>query len=138
MSAEKSITYQAFLSLAAADPAVVGLVLKGSQAHEGMVTRYSDHDLYVILADGARTDLTRFAGHRTRELDLVVISLAEFRDARTPEFERYALARPRSCLIGSAGASHRSWPARRGAAPMKRSGPPLSGSTPMPTPCTAP
>jgi hypothetical protein len=45
MSAQQPLTYQAFVSLAAADPAVVGLVLKGSQAHEGMVTRYSDHDL---------------------------------------------------------------------------------------------
>jgi hypothetical protein len=57
-----------------------------------MVTRYSDHDLYVILADGAQTDLIRFTGHRTPELDLVIISLAEFR-AAPPGFERYALAR---------------------------------------------
>jgi hypothetical protein len=77
--------------MAAADPDVVGLVLKGSQAHDGMVTRYSDHDLYVILADGATTDLTRFAGHRTPELDLV-ISLTDFR-AASSGFERYALAR---------------------------------------------
>jgi hypothetical protein len=92
MNAQQSLTYQAFVSLAAADPAVVGLVLKGSQAHEGMVTRYSDHDLYVVLADDAQTDLTRFTGHRTPELDLVIISLAEFR-ASPPAFERYALAR---------------------------------------------
>jgi hypothetical protein len=48
--------------------------------------------LYVILADDAQTDLTRFAGHRTPELDLVIISLSEFRMA-PPGFERYALAR---------------------------------------------
>jgi hypothetical protein len=109
MSTQQPLTYQAVVSLAAADPAVVGLVLKGSQAHEGMVTRYSDHDLYVIFADGATTDLTtRLTGHRTLELDLVVISLAEFRAAGMPggkeclhltmacnhceTFERYALA----------------------------------------------
>jgi hypothetical protein len=92
MSAQQPLTYQAFVSLAAADPAVVGLVLKGSQAHEGMVTRYSDHDLYVILADDAQTDLTRFTGHRTPDLDLVIMSLAEFRAAPSG-FERYALAR---------------------------------------------
>jgi hypothetical protein len=91
MSTQQPLTYQAVVSLAAADPDVVGLVLKGSQAHEGMVTRYSDHDLYVILADGATTDLTRFTGHRTLELDLVIISLAEFR--AVSGFERYALAR---------------------------------------------
>ncbi|MEV6038636.1 hypothetical protein AB0L65_46330 [Nonomuraea sp. NPDC052116] len=39
---------------------MVGLVLKGSHAHDGMVTEHSDHDLYVVLADGAATDLTRF------------------------------------------------------------------------------
>ena len=49
------LTYDAFVELAAADPAVVGLVLKGSRAHEGMITEYSDHDLYVVLADGAAT-----------------------------------------------------------------------------------
>jgi len=92
MSAQQPLTYQAFLRLATADPDVVGLVLKGSQAHESMVTRYSDHDLYVILADGATTDLARLAGHRTPELDLVIISLAEFRGG-SPEFERYSLAR---------------------------------------------
>jgi hypothetical protein len=46
----------------------------------------------VILADDAQTDLTRFTGHRTPELDLVIISLAEFR-AGPPAFERYALTR---------------------------------------------
>ncbi|MBB5107360.1 hypothetical protein FHS40_006477 [Streptomyces spectabilis] len=58
-----------------------------------MTTEYSDHDLYVVLADGAKTDLTRFTGHRTPELDLVVLSLVEFRAAGMPGFERYALAR---------------------------------------------
>ncbi|NBE91887.1 hypothetical protein FE391_13085 [Nonomuraea sp. KC401] len=88
-----SMSYQAFVELAAADPAVVGLVLKGSHAHDGMVTEHSDHDLYVVLADGATTDLTRFTGHRTPELDLVIVSLAEFRAEGMPGFERYALAR---------------------------------------------
>ncbi|MEU6784574.1 hypothetical protein ABZ912_35710 [Nonomuraea angiospora] len=94
----RAITYRAFVELATADPAVVGLVLKGSHAHDGMVTEHSDHDLYVVLADGAATDLTRFAGHRTPELDLVIITLAEFRTAGMPGFERYALARARIVL----------------------------------------
>ncbi|MEV8431402.1 hypothetical protein [Streptomyces chartreusis] len=91
-------TYDAFVELATADPAVVGLVLKGSRAHEGMITRHSDHDLYVILADDATTGLTRFAGHRTAELDLVIVSLTEFRAAGMPGFERYALARAQVVL----------------------------------------
>ncbi|WP_327713270.1 hypothetical protein OG912_38810 (plasmid) [Streptomyces sp. NBC_00464] len=98
MTAQNPITYDAFVELAVADPSVVGLVLKGSRAHEGMTTEHSDHDLYVVLADVATTDLTRFTGHRTPELDLVVLSLDEFRAAGMPGFERYALARARIVL----------------------------------------
>ncbi|MER5915700.1 hypothetical protein ABT124_36035 [Streptomyces sp. NPDC001982] len=98
MTAQKPIAYDAFVELAAADSAVVGLVLKGSRAHEGMTTKHSDHDLYVVLADGATTALTRFTGHRTPELDLVILSLDEFRAAGMPGFERYALARARIVL----------------------------------------
>ncbi|WP_328868835.1 hypothetical protein OHT76_01390 [Streptomyces sp. NBC_00287] len=93
MTAQQPLTYDAFVELAAADPAVVGLVLKGSRAHDDMVTPHSDHDLYVVIADDAMTDLTRFAGHRTPALDLVIVSLTEFRAAGMPGFERYALAR---------------------------------------------
>ncbi|MEU2237842.1 hypothetical protein ABZ572_00390 [Streptomyces sp. NPDC018338] len=98
MTAQEHLTYDAFVELAAADPAVVGLVLKGSRAHEGMTTEHSDHDLYVILADGATTELSRFTGHRTPELDLVILSLDEFRAVGMPGFERYALARARIVL----------------------------------------
>ncbi|MGW6903325.1 hypothetical protein [Streptomyces sp. NPDC054940] len=97
------LTYDAFVTLATADPAVVGLVLKGSRAHDGMATEYSDHDLYVVLADGAVTDLPRFTGHRTSQLDLVIVSLAEFRAAGMPGHERYALARARIVLDRTAG-----------------------------------
>lgn len=95
MTAQQPLTYDALVELATADPAVVGLVLKGSRAHDGMITQHSDHDLYVVLADGATTGLTRLAGHRTAELDLVIVSLTEFRAAGSPGFERYALARAR-------------------------------------------
>jgi hypothetical protein len=98
MTTQQPLTYDAFVELAVADPAVVGLVLKGSYAHEGMTTEHSDHDLYVVIADGEATDLTRFAGHRTPRLDLVIISLSDFRTAGTPGFERYALTRARTVL----------------------------------------
>jgi hypothetical protein len=98
MTAQQPFTYHAFVELAAADPAVVGLVLTGSRAHDDMITEHSDHDLYVVLADGATSDLIRFTGHRTPELDLVIISLADFRRAGMPGFERYALARARVVL----------------------------------------
>lgn len=99
MTAQKALTYDAFVELATGDPAVVGLVLKGSRAHEGMTTEYSDHDLYVVLDDGSKTDLTRFAGHRTPELDLLIVSLDEFRGTSgMPGFDRYALARAQVVL----------------------------------------
>ncbi|MFD8009293.1 hypothetical protein [Streptomyces sp. NPDC058955] len=98
MHPQTPLSYATFVDLATADPAVVGLVLKGSQAHEGMVTEHSDHDLYVVLDDGATTDLTRFTGHRTPELDLVVLSLSAFRAVGMPGFERHALARARVVL----------------------------------------
>ncbi len=98
MTSQHPLTYDAFVELAAADPAVVGLVLKGSRAHDSMATTHSDHDLYVVIADDATTDLTRFAGHRTTELDLVIVSLTEFRAAGMPGFERYALARAQVVL----------------------------------------
>ncbi|KUO06590.1 hypothetical protein [Streptomyces caeruleatus] len=98
MTAQQCLTYDAFVALATADPAVAGLVLKGSRAHDGMATEHSDHDLYVVLADGAATGLRRLTGHRTARLDLVIVSLAEFRAAGMPGFERYALARARVVL----------------------------------------
>ncbi|MFD5877071.1 hypothetical protein [Streptomyces sp. NPDC060322] len=98
MTVQEHSAYDAFVELAVADATVVGLVLKGSQAHEGMTTERSDHDLYVVLADGVTTDLTRFTRHRTSELDLVILSLDEFRAAGMPGFERYALARARIVL----------------------------------------
>ncbi|MFD3925509.1 hypothetical protein [Streptomyces sp. NPDC058614] len=98
MTAQQPIAYDAFVEIAAADSAVVGIVLKGSRAHEDMTTEHSDHDLYVVLTDGATTALTRFAGHRTPELDLVILSLDEFHSVGMPGFERYALARARIVL----------------------------------------
>ena len=91
-------TYDEFLRLTDDDPAVVGLVLIGSQAHDGLVTEHSDHDLWVVLADGAASDLQSLHGHRTALLDLVVISLSQFRAAGMPGFARYALARSRVVL----------------------------------------
>jgi len=91
-------TFDEFARVAGEDPAVVGLVLIGSQAHEGLVTQYSDHDLWVILADGAASDLQSLHGYRSARLDLVVISLSQFRTAGMPGFARYALARSRVVL----------------------------------------
>lgn len=71
-------TFTAFVERATADPTVVGLVLSGSMAREGMATAHSDYDLYVILEDGASTDLTGLDGFRSAHLDLAVGPLAEW------------------------------------------------------------
>lgn len=97
------LTFDEFLRLTDDDPAVVGLVLIGSQAHDGLVTEHSDHDLWVVLADGAASDLQTLHGHRTALLDLVVVSLSQFRAAGMPGFARYALARGRVVLDGLDG-----------------------------------
>ncbi|GAA3820060.1 hypothetical protein [Streptomyces chiangmaiensis] len=98
MTAQQPLTFDKIVELAAADSAIVGVVLKGSHAHQGMTTEHSDHDLYVVVADDASTDLARFAGRRSPELDLVILSLADFRATGMPGFERYALARARIVL----------------------------------------
>jgi hypothetical protein len=90
------LTYEAFLAHATADPAVVGLVLKGSHAHDGMATEHSDRDLYVIVADETTTGLADLDGHRSAELDLVVTTVDSFR--HIDGMERYALARSRVLL----------------------------------------
>lgn len=88
-----TLDFQAFVAEATADPAVAGLVLKGSRAHDGMTTRHSDHDLYVILADGTESGLAALDGYRSARLDLVVTTLERFR--RPADWERYAIARSR-------------------------------------------
>ncbi|HEX2144662.1 MAG TPA: hypothetical protein VHG10_09160 [Glycomyces sp.] len=103
MSETQPLTYDAFTALALADPTVVGLVLFGSQAHEGMPTEHSDHDLWVVLSDSGASDLDRFHGYRSPALDLVVTSLADFKAAGMPGFVRYALARGRVVLDRAGG-----------------------------------
>ncbi|MEU6237455.1 hypothetical protein [Kitasatospora sp. NPDC047058] len=96
-----TIEFTAFVAEAKADPAVVGLVLKGSRAHDGMTTRHSDHDLYVILADDVRSELAALDGYRSARLDLVVTTLERFR--RPADWERYAIARSRVLVDRSDG-----------------------------------
>ncbi|MGX1516161.1 hypothetical protein RKD44_007449 [Streptomyces collinus] len=111
VSAPQPMSYEAFVARASADPAVVGLVLKGSHAHEGMATRCSDHDLYVVLADGAATGLGALDGFRSARLDLVVVTVAEF--DRLGEGERYAIARARVLLDRLRGRITRTVAAKR-------------------------
>ena len=61
---------------AEADPAVVGLVLTGSQAR-GLATEHSDTDVMVVVQErgGQWTETTR-----TAELDTIVVTVAELAD----------------------------------------------------------
>ncbi|MFI7427370.1 nucleotidyltransferase domain-containing protein [Micromonospora sp. NPDC049836] len=70
---------------AEADPAVVGLVLTGSQAR-GMATRHSDFDVHVVVHErGGQWGRTR----RTAELDEIVCTVDELADT-SDIWQRYA------------------------------------------------
>ncbi|MFJ5995301.1 hypothetical protein [Streptomyces sp. NPDC092370] len=87
-------TLRAFTSRAAADPGVVGLVLSGSRVHAGMPTVHSDYDLHVVVRDESVPALAAWDRFRSAHLDLVVITLAEFRTRGMPgrpdSFARYS------------------------------------------------
>lgn len=90
-----------FVAEASASPDVVGLVLSGSQARQGMATAHSDHDVYVITADDrAATSSATTApsavseGRRSPALDVMPLSLSAFRAHGLPgdahAWDRYA------------------------------------------------
>ncbi|MFE0820538.1 hypothetical protein ACFW4M_19675 [Streptomyces sp. NPDC058794] len=89
-------TYAALTAHASTVPTVLGLVLKGSHAHEGMVTAYSDHDVYAIVSDEREAALAGLENCRTADLDLVVMTVEGFR--RLDGLERYGIARGRVLL----------------------------------------
>ena len=103
MTETQPLTYDAAVRLSEADPAVVGLFLIGSHAMEGMTTEHSDHDLFVVTAEGATTDLKRHQGQRSATLDLNLVSFTDLRNDVLPEFVRYALARSRVVLDRTGG-----------------------------------
>ncbi|EST32572.1 hypothetical protein [Streptomyces niveus] len=86
-----------FVAHASASPDVVGLVLSGSHAREGMATAHSDHDVYVITADDRTvTPAALLDGRRSAALDVMRLSLSEFRTHGLPggtdPWDRYAFA----------------------------------------------
>jgi tRNA nucleotidyltransferase (CCA-adding enzyme) len=54
---------------ARSDPNIIGLVLSGSAAREGMTTEHSDVDVFVLLEDPTGWQTTR-----SREIDTVAYS----------------------------------------------------------------
>jgi hypothetical protein len=69
---------RALLARAEIDPNIRGLVLSGSGAR-GMRTVHSDLDVYLVLEDTVGQQTTR-----TREIDTIVVSLAELRQVAPP------------------------------------------------------
>ncbi|WP_309302882.1 nucleotidyltransferase domain-containing protein [Streptomyces sp. PT12] len=92
----------AFLAHATAQPTLAGLVLFGSRVYDGMPTAHSDHDLIVVVRDSAPSPLTTPHGFRSRHLDLVVMTLDEFRGTGSAEhpdaWARYSSVRARVLL----------------------------------------
>lgn len=104
-----------FVARASASPDVVGLVLSGSRARQGMATVRSDHDVYVITADNRAatspdtspdtsadtsavtspaTPPAVSEGRRSPALDVMPLSLSAFRAHGLPgdahAWDRYA------------------------------------------------
>ncbi|MEU0527145.1 hypothetical protein [Streptomyces niveus] len=103
-----SAEFTDFVARASASPDVVGLVLSGSRARQGMATAGSDHDVYVITADRATTSPTASTtaspatpravveALRSPALDVMPLSLSAFRTHALPgdahAWDRYAFA----------------------------------------------
>lgn len=79
----------------AADDRVRGVVLTGSHARAGMATARSDHDLLLIVADGAERDLAS-ESRRDAVLDVTVMPWKAFAEHALPgspdEWARYSFA----------------------------------------------
>ncbi|WP_405792923.1 hypothetical protein [Streptomyces sp. NBC_01506] len=91
----RSPEFSDFVAQASASPDVVGLVLSGSQARQGMATSDSDHDVYVITADDpAVTPPAAGGARRSPALDVMPLSLSAFRahalTADAHSWDRYA------------------------------------------------
>lgn len=85
------------------DPNVVGLVLTGSQARDGMATEHSDIDVYVVLA----TPSTQWRTTRSAEIDIPVCTLAQLREVPGPSddawWDRYSFAHAQVLMDRSGG-----------------------------------
>jgi hypothetical protein len=77
-------------------PDVLGVVLSGSQASDGMATVHSDFDVYVIVKAAAVT-AGRWRTTRTPELDTIVASIDEFREPGD-DWNRYSFTHARVLL----------------------------------------
>lgn len=83
------------------DPGIVGLVLSGSRAREGMATDRSDFDVYLVTGPRSRGDGT-WVTTRSQQVDQIVMTLEEFRAHALPgtaeEWNRYSFAHAKVML----------------------------------------
>ncbi|HET9168118.1 MAG TPA: hypothetical protein VFN97_01745 [Actinospica sp.] len=84
-STDAHSAFEGFLTLAAADPHVLGVVLSGSQAREGMAKNESDYDAYVVLDENAPAELAGLDGFRSAYLDLSMMTMPQFRAHAHPD-----------------------------------------------------
>jgi hypothetical protein len=77
------------------DPQVVGIILTGSRARAGMGTDRSDHDVLLVVVDGAEDHLAD-ESRRDAVLDIRVMAWTTFVDYARPgsaeEWDRYSFA----------------------------------------------
>lgn len=88
--------FDSLVRLALDEPGILGLVLTGSQAREGMATDRSDYDVYVVVDGGGddgegalARELLGLDGFRSTHLDLGVMSLEDFRAHALPGTETW-------------------------------------------------
>lgn len=87
------VEVQDLLHRAESDPNVVGLVLTGSQARDGMATEHSDVDVYVVLAEAD----DQWRTQHSPAIDVPVCTVAELRQVPGPDdvdgwWSRYSFA----------------------------------------------
>jgi hypothetical protein len=100
--------FETLLARARDDSDVVGVVLSGSQARQGMPTAHSDFDVYVITADRTGPGAA-WATVRATDLDQTVMALEAFRAHALPAAPRSGPGTrsptPKCCSTGSTARS---------------------------------
>ncbi|MET9293302.1 hypothetical protein [Streptomyces sp. NPDC003077] len=97
-NADETDGFSAFCARMRTEQRVLGVVLSGSQAREGMATERSDHDVLVVVEDGAEQAFAD-ESRRGARMDVTVMPLRDFRAHALPgsdtEWNRYAFTHAR-------------------------------------------
>lgn len=97
-----AMSFDQLRALAETDEGVVGLVLGGSRGKGAFVDESSDFDSYLIVRGHADVRRLRLSSHRGAPVELVVLTLEEFRGYAAPssgtEWDCYSFAHVRAEL----------------------------------------